>query len=119
MMARIRTGFASIKAQRRTCARLLGPVVAAGLLWTTALLDARPASASSADVCAVVKCVLACNARTHLCARYPVGKVPRGYTIRSKAPPGYVRVRGFTECDRRICPDRTNAADCPLGNAVP
>jgi hypothetical protein len=45
-----------------------------------------------------------------------VGKTPRGYTIRRKAPPGYAVVRGFTACDRRICIERS---PCPLTLVVP
>lgn len=109
----VTTGFVFFKVRWHRYLRLLVSIVVVGVVWGAGLQDARPANADTG--CALVKCVLACNARTKLCSRYPAGKVPRGYTIRGRAPAGFATVRGFTICDHRSCPDRAKPDDCPIG----
>ena len=97
---------------RRTAPK--GMRLAPTLLLLSLILVAfsQPPVVSAAPACGNA-CVLACNARTHTCSRYPVGKLPRGYRAQGGIPPGYKFTKGNSACDSKMCSQK-NKSICSL-----
>jgi len=109
------TAFSSKRLHSAGIRALVGSVLAVIAIWGAVLQPAAPVQAGNA--CNALRCVFACNKKTHLCSRFPASRVPRGYKIESNAPPGFKIVRSKTTCDNRLCLDRSKSicSTIPIG----
>ena len=74
------------------------------------VVTAAPTAAPTCDGA----CVLACNAKTRRCSRYPAAKLPRGYRAQEGIPPGYKLIKGNSTCDTKMCTQKRRSI-CSLG----
>ena len=77
----------------------------------------QPVSVSAAPVQEGNTCVLACNAKTRRCSRFPSNKIPRGYRAQNGVPPGYKLIKGNTTCDSKMCTSKSKSicSASPIG----